>query len=255
MPIETDVSTATVGSDMPIATQGDSKEQKPKKPAQQKGPDLSMIMPMLQQQSQQIKFEIKKEMMNAYTSQANSLMDVDPATATALNAMANALSSSLSSNMPLGQNPEFNAQASVPDTGITQPEDLEQSKPTLGATPNKPQAGPNKPQPGATKKPTDSTQQKQAADLDEHLFNTTIDYLTSKGYFEKNASNDQEKVAENISETVDLITIGLDELANEAQLDFSDPSTWDVVSEMIYDGTLYHKGKNTVLENYSEDEE
>jgi len=219
-----------VDGNMPAMPGGENK-----KPAAPKKPSLGIedIMPSLQQVKRESKFEVKKEITTAITAQANSLMAIDPATATALNAIATAISGSLNSDIPIGQNPEFNAQAPIDESAMTEP------------------TGEQKP---AKSNPAKPDQQKQANSLDEHLFESTIDYLRSKQYFEMNEGNDQEKVAEDISNTVSVIKIGLDEISEESQIDFSDPNTWDMVTEMVQDGSLYRKGKAILEDNYYSEE-
>ena len=234
----TNATDTPVDGNMPPMPGGDNK-----KPSAPKKPTLGIedIMPLLQQLKQEVKFEIKKEQSTAITAQANSLMSVDPATATACNAIATAINSSLNSNIPIGQNPEFNAQKPIDDSATS-------DAPAGNGQPTKP----SKP---ASPNPAKPDQQKEAADLDELLFDTTIDYLKSKEYFEMNKDNDQEKVAEDISNTVSVITIGLEKIAEESQIDFSDPNTWEMVVEMVHDGSLYRKGKSILEENYYSEED
>lgn len=64
----------------------------------------------MQQCMEQVKFEVKQEIVDAINAKAQQLSDVDPTTSTSLRAVAAAVNSAVSDPQPLGENEQFNQQ-------------------------------------------------------------------------------------------------------------------------------------------------
>lgn len=161
---------------------------------------------LIQQSKEEAKFELKKELSESLNAKAVQLQEIDPTTSACLRACAIAIAEALSSVIPVGQNPEFNAtaQSEVPQ----------------------------------------AMAQKQAMDLQDFIYKTTIEYLSNKNYFELNAGISQEKLAEDLNEAVEIINNGLSIYSNQNEIDFTDHNTWDLLTDLINDKTLFQLGKN-----------
>lgn len=169
------------------------------------------IMQLIQQGMEQVKFEMRQENVQAINAKAQQLSDIDPSTSTSMRAIAGALNEAVSSVTPLGQNEEFNAQQN--QQALAQQEASQQ-------------------------------QVKQASDkeLGEFVWNVMCDGLTEKGYFEKNASIENEIINKDLTDTFVKIGLGLEKFAEDNDVDFHDSNYQDLLAELILDGTLLEIG-------------
>ena len=165
------------------------------------------IQLLIQQGMEQVKFELKREIVQAINAKAQQLSDVDSATSTAMVAIASAINEAVSNVIPLGGNEEFNVQQMAQ-------QDFSQQ------------------------------QVKQSSDeLAELIWDTMISGLKEKGYFEKNASFERELINEDLTNTYITIGRGMEKFAEDNDIDFTDSNYHDLLKELILDGTLYEIGK------------
>src|SRR5690606_22469359 len=154
--------------------------------------NIEEVMSLMQQVKEEAKFEIKKEIVEACTSQAQQLSEVNPAVATALNAMATAINSSVTSIVPIGQNPE------VPPGG------------SPGKEPNQKEA----------EDVFELTEQETK--FNNFVYRVSMDIINDSGYFEKNASFSEEEVNEDLAKTFEIIEAGIEKVGEELGIDFVD---------------------------------
>lgn len=219
---------------------------------------------MIQQSKEEAKFELKSELAEALNAKAIELQSVDPTTSACLRACAIAIQGALSQVVPIGQNQEYNATAqsqSMPQPGMGQPgmDQSGSSQPGMGQ-PEMEQASapdPNQtPQPGSQQRPPSKGKEKEKqpppprekkASLEDEIYHSTIEYLDTVNYFELNSGVPQEKLAEDLNEVVEIIKAGMDEYANHYSVDFGDPNTWDLVTDLIKDKTFFELGKARII--------
>ena len=103
----------------------EKKEDKTQKVTPKKQEPSEEVMALIQTAMEQVKFEIKKEYVEAITAKSQQLAEVDPVTSTTLKAVAGAINESVSDVVPLGGNQELN---NKPEAGIVekQAEDIAQ---------------------------------------------------------------------------------------------------------------------------------
>lgn len=167
-----------------------------------------------QQSKEEAKFEVKKEIVDAVTAKAQQLMDVDPTTATALRAFAAAVNEAVSMVNPIGDNGEFNAQQQQQMPQQQDPSQLEQ-------------------QPA----------QKTASDpLKNFIAESSIEKIASTGYFKLNEHIEDALLEKDLQDTIDVISVGVEKFASDNDINFEDSNTWDLLKELIEDGTMFNMG-------------
>lgn len=208
---------------------------------------------LLQNLKEQVKMEIKDELYKSITLKANSLMSVDPATSTALMGVAAAITGAVSQMTPVdmsGGEPS-NEDPSAPSG--TQGPDIQPPAPPVKASPFKPSDKPAstdiKPKPPAGNKPPAGDKPKPPVKTaTDFIFDTTIKYLKNKNYFELNKeAAGEEELTEDLTKTIGYINHGANIYAYNNDIDFSDTNSWDLLEELINDGTLYRTGYNDII--------
>lgn len=192
------------GEDTPVqgvVNESQARSKPPRQPVQQSGISEEQLSSFVQQAIEQAKFELKKEISTALNAKANSLREVDPTTATALQGCAISIAEAQSSVMPIGGNDEFNAQTQAQPGDQTQP-------------------------------------QKQADSLDDFIYQTVLEVLEDNNWLEETAGEPQEKLAEDLNNTVSDLKKGAMMFMHDYDIDFEDPVTWDLLHDLIIDGTL-----------------
>lgn len=193
------------------------KKTQPQSQPQQESNNLDEYAFLLQNLKEQVKMEIKDELYKSITLKANSLMSVDPATSTALMGVAAAITGAVSQMNPV---------------------DMSQSE----GQPAEPEpTGP----PPTGKPPVAGPPQKTASDF---IFDTIINHLKEKKYFELNKEAGED-IQQDLNNTIDYINYGANIYASNNDIDFSDTNTWDLLEELINDGTLYRTGYNEIINN------
>ena len=203
---------------------------------------------LLQNLKEQVKVEIKDEIYKSISLKANSLMSIDPSTATSLMAVAAAITGAVSQVTPVDMS---QAQPSE-DPSAPPPQQSQQAGPSPAAPPVKSQVGQpvGKSGPGASnskppsgKPPSDKPPATKTA---EFIFETAIDYLKRKNYFELNKEAGMD-LEDDLTNTIEYINHGANVYAYNNDLDFTDTNTWDLLKELIDDGTLYRTGYNDLV--------
>jgi hypothetical protein len=161
------------------------------------------VLYLIQQAVEQTKYELKKEISESLNSKSASLQEVDPTTSACLRACAIAVSGALSSNTPVGGNPEMQQQG-VPET---------------------------------------ESPMKAASSIEDLLYKLAMEKLISKGWLEINQDVPQEKLASDLNDAVGIVRAGLEEYSERYDIDFTDSNTWDLVTELFTEGTLTALGK------------
>lgn len=201
-----------------------------KQPAES-GSNIDEYAYMLQNLKEQVKYEIKEEIVNSITLKSNSLMSVDPSTATALAAVASSIGGAISQVQPIE---------------MGQPQENTEEQPANGQADGKPVAAqPLPPQqaPQIGEEPDQS--QKTAEDVKDFIFDATMEYLKAQNYFELNKKASEE-ITDDLTDTVGYIDYGATIYATNNGIDFTDANTWDLLEELISDGTLYNTGYNEI---------
>ncbi len=212
--------------------------QKNNQPTQNDGNNIDEYAYMLQNLKEQVKYEIKEEITNTITRKSNSLMSVDPATATALAAVASSISGAVSQVQPIEMGQGQPAEEESGDEQI----DPMQGKP-MKAEPQQPGAMPQVGE--APGKMSTQPGQKTAEDVKNFIFDSTVNFLKRQNYFELNKeAGDDAK--DDLAETVGYIDYGANIYAYDNGLDFTDTNTWGLLEELISDGTLYNTGYNEI---------
>jgi hypothetical protein len=200
---------------------------------QQESNNLDEYAFLLQNLKEQVKMEIKDELYKSITLKANSLMSVDPATSTALMGVAAAITGAVSQMNPVDMSQSEGQPAEPEPTGPPT------GKPPV-AEPPMPTAKPAK-----GKSPVAGPPQKTASDF---IFDTIINHLKEKKYFELNKEAGED-VQQDLNNTIEYINYGANIYASNNDIDFSDTNTWDLLEELINDGTLYRTGYNEIINN------
>jgi len=174
------------------------------------GPDELVFY--IQQAMEQVKFELKNEIVQALNAKAQQFSDTDPTTSTSLKASAGAINEAVSDVVPLGENEEFNQQQVAQQQAMA----------------------------GQQQKQQPSQQQvKQASEI---VWDTFMKKLDEYGYFEKNASAKKETINQDLIDIAKILGVGMDKYAEDNDVDFSDPNYHDVLKELVMDNTLYKIG-------------
>ena len=174
---------------------------------------------ILQTIKEEIKFELKQEIVDALNSEHMSLIEIDPQTSYCLKACASAINKSVSNIFPIGGNELFNQQQQAQQNGQQMVGQQQQQQPQ-------------------------QQQQKQAAaeELSDFLVHSTITKLASTEYFNQQAT--EQEFMQDIYNTVEIITNGMNKFAEDNYIDFYDPNNQDLLIELINDGTLYDLGSD-----------
>lgn len=210
---------------------------------------------LLQNLKEQVKMEIKDELYKSITLKANNLMSVDPATSTALMGVAAAITGAVSQMTPVDMSqgePAMPGQSAPPSPEESQ-SNIQPPAPPVKASPigggaNKPAApGSNKPKPPTSGKPPSGGNKPPAVKTaNDFIFNTTIEHLKSKNYFELNKEAEGD-IEDDLINTIGYINHGANIYAYNNDIDFSDTNTWGLLEELINDGTLYRTGYNEIV--------
>ena len=153
---------------------------------------------ILQTIKEEIKFEIKQELIDALNSEHMSLVEIDPQTSYALKAAASALNKSVSNIFPIGGNDLFNQQQQQQAQATAQQMAAQQQQ-----------------QPQQQKKAS-------ADELSDLLIHSTITKLASTDYFNQEAT--EEEFMKDIYSVVEVITNGMNKFAEDNMIDFYDPN-------------------------------
>lgn len=70
------------------------------------------------------------------------------------------------------------------------------------------------------------------------VWNSIVEVLEKKGYFEKNANVDQEIIKKDLEKTLKLVGEGMEKFAEDNFIDFHDKMYIDVLKQLIEDGTF-----------------
>lgn len=168
---------------------------------------------ILQTIKEEIKFELKQEIVDALNAEHMSLIEIDPQTSYALKACASAINKSVSNIFPIGGNELFNQQQAQ----------AQQNGQQMVAQQQQPQQ-----------------KQASAEELSDLLVHSTITKLASTDYFNQQAT--EEEFMQDIYNTVEIITNGMNKFAEDNFIDFYDTNNQDLLIELINDGTLYDLG-------------
>lgn len=168
------------------------------------------VMAIVQQGMEQAKFETQQAFVQALNAKAQQFSDQDPTVSTVLRAAAGAMNEAVMDVQPLGQNEQFNEQQN--DRSVASQQDASQQ------------------------------QVKQSSDVAEVLWDAMVSQLTDIGYFEKNASHDQQKINDDLTDAFIVTGRGLEKFAEDNDIDFSDPNYQDLLIELVKDGTFYSIG-------------
>lgn len=171
---------------------------------------------ILQTIKEEIKFEIKQELIDALNSEHMSLVEIDPQTSYALKAAASALNKSVSNIFPIGGNDLFNQQQQQQEQATAQQMAAQQQQ-----------------QPQQQKKAS-------ADELSDLLIHSTITKLASTDYFNQEAT--EEEFMKDIYSVVEVITNGMNKFAEDNMIDFYDPNNEELLIELINDGTFFDLG-------------
>lgn len=171
---------------------------------------------ILQTIKEEIKFEIKQELIDALNSEHMSLVEIDPQTSYALKAAASALNKSVSNIFPIGGNDLFNQQQQQQAQATAQQMAAQQQQ-----------------QPQQQKKAS-------ADELSDLLIHSTITKLASTDYFNQEAT--EEEFMKDIYSVVEVITNGMNKFAEDNMIDFYDPNNEELLIELINDGTFFDLG-------------
>lgn len=208
---------------------------------------------LLQNLKEQVKVEIKDEIYKSISLKANSLMSIDPSTATSLMAVAAAITGAVSQVTPVDMS---QAQPSEEPAAPPSQQSQQSASPVPAAPPVKSQVGQpvgksggssaSNSKPSSSKPPSGNNTKPPATKTAEFIFDTTIEYLKRKNYFELNKEAGLE-LEDDLTNTIEYINHGANVYAYNNDLDFTDTNTWDLLKELIDDGTLYRTGYNDLV--------
>jgi hypothetical protein len=206
-----------------------------KKPVQKPSMSPEEVLAIIQQAGEQWKFEVIQQIVDSVNAESMLLMSVDPTSATSVRAIASAINKSVSSFFPIGENDLFN-QYKAQQAGATEQAMVQ------GAQQKQPQQ----------QQSQQKTEKKASEDLSDFVYNVVCEKIASTGYFEqfneKVASEDEKnKIAEyiqnDIYSVIEKVAKGMEKFAEENDIDFSDPNTWEALQQLIEDGTLIEIGE------------